>query len=77
VLLGLLPTGAIDQNVAHRLRGSRVKVMRALPLRLSLRSNQPDVGLMNEPSRIERLAGRLATETIGGELPQFVVDERE
>jgi hypothetical protein len=32
---------------------------------------------MNEPSRIERLAGRLATETIGGELPQFVVDERE
>ena len=38
-------------------------------------ADQPQVGLVDQGGRLERLPGRLAGQPGGGELPQLVVDE--
>ena len=46
-----------------------------LPLRISL-VHQFEIRLIDEGSRLQRVAGSFATEVIAGETAQFVVDER-
>src|SRR5262249_18727052 len=39
--------------------------------------DESQVGLVHERGRLERVAGRLPFEVVGGESPELVVDERE
>ena len=67
---------ALDQDLAHRVRGNRAEVRAVLPaIRPVL--HQPQVGLVDEAGRLQRLARTLAAKVAGREPPQFLVDDRQ
>src|SRR6266699_3189694 len=74
--LCLFPARAINENVAHRLRG-RAKEMRAIVKRGILRTNQSQPCFVDQRCWLERLAGILLSHFESRESPQFVIDERE
>ena len=57
-------------------RGSK-KVAPAVPVLGLLDIHQPHIRLVNQPSRLKRLAGLLLHHFLGGQLSQFSVDERQ
>src|SRR6266404_3997883 len=74
--LCLFPTRAINENVAHRLRGS-AKEMRAIVKRGILRTNQSQPCFVYQRCWLERLAGILLSHFESRESPQFVIHECE
>jgi hypothetical protein len=73
----VLAAGGFDQDAAHRLGGGGEEMSAAVPTPGVAPSDQPKVCLMNEGGGLERVVGRLAGHSRGGELAQLVVDERE
>ena len=74
---GLLLAGALDEDAAHGLGRGGEEVPPAVPVLGQVAADQPEVGLVDQGGRLERLARVLAPEPRGGELAQLGVDERE
>src|SRR6266699_1385497 len=74
--LCLFPARAINENVAHRLRGS-AKEMGAIVKRSFLRANQSQPGFVYQRCWLKRLAGVLLSHFESSESPQFVIHEGE
>jgi hypothetical protein len=53
--------GVVDQDPTHHLRGHREEVIPVLPPRALLR-NQPDVRLMDERRRLQRVSAAFSSE---------------
>jgi hypothetical protein len=67
-------TGVIDEDPPHRPGGGRNEVPAAVEL---LFPDQLQLGFVNEGGGIEGVAGGFGRHARGGELLQFVLDERE
>ena len=73
---GLLPPGLIDDDPPHGFGRGGEEVAAAVPV-LWPPADQAEAGLMNQGGGLERLPRLHRPETDGGQLPEFVVDERE
>ncbi len=65
----------VDQDPPHRLRGDREEVPAVLPLDSGL-VDQPEVGLVDERGRLQRLVRPFAAELAPGDRAQLAVDPR-
>src|SRR5262249_5264673 len=72
-----LPAGFLDEDAAHRLGGRREEVAPAVPAPWIARPDQPEVSLVDQGRRLERVTGPLLGQSPGGELAQLVVDKRQ
>ena len=70
-----LAASVFDQDPAHRLRGRGEEVGAAVPLRLGIFADEPEIGLVHQIGRLEGLPRGLASEPLGGQLAQFLVDQ--
>ena len=77
VLFGLFAACGIDEDAAHRFGRGGKEVSPAGPRVVRRATDEPDVGLVDEGGRLERLAGLLDGQSLRRQFPQFVVDERE
>jgi hypothetical protein len=73
----VLASSVLDQDAAHGLGRGGEEVASAIPRLLRVRSNKPQVRLVDEGGRLQRLPGLLRRQTGGCESPQFVVDDRQ
>src|SRR5262245_27003802 len=74
-----LAAGRFDEDAAHGLGGGGEELTPAGPPgphRPGL-AGEPQVGLVDQVGRLEGVARALAGQAVGGQPPQFVVDERE
>src|SRR5262249_38902156 len=62
-------------NTAHGLGGCREEMTASVPVRLSVRADQSEVGFVDQGGGLERLPRLLLGQLLRGELAQFVVDE--
>lgn len=67
----------IDRNSAHRFVGRRQEMPAVGEGRDAVFPDQPQVGLVNQRSRLQRLTGFRLGEFRRGELAQFVVHQRQ
>jgi len=72
-----LRAGGVDEDAAHGLGGGGEEVPAAVPAEPVGGADQPEVRLVNQGGGLECLVGGLGGHACGGELSQFVVDERE
>ena len=72
-----LAAGGLDQDAPHRLGRGREEVGAAVPAWARLGPHEPEIGLVDQRRRLERLAGLLLPELPGRQLAQLVVDQRE
>ena len=75
-LASRLAACVIDQDLPHQPRGHREEVGAILRPR-SARSDQPQVGLMDQCRCLKRVAWSFLTEPRPGHPAQFFVDERQ
>ncbi len=68
---------SFDQDPPHRLGGGSEEMAATIPVLRLVDIDQSQIHLMNQTGRLERLAGRLAGEPLGGQTPQLVVDQRK
>ena len=73
----LLMAGSIDQDAAHCLGGRCEEMFAAIPGPVLFPSHEPEVGLINQGGRLERLARLLLGQLSGSQLPQLVIDQRQ
>ena len=66
----------IDENLAHRLAGSPVKVPAALPIDRTA-AHQLEVGLVHQSRGLQRVAGAFLLHSRLGDPSQLVVDQRQ
>ena len=66
----------IDKNVAHRLGCGGKKVGAPRPI-FPLGTSQAQIGFMDKGSGLERVAGGLTSHLAGGQIAQFLVNQRE
>jgi hypothetical protein len=69
------PPRVFDQHAAHRFRGSREEMAAAVPVLSLLDIDQPDVRLVDQGRRLERLAGLLLSQLLRRQLAQLLVDQ--
>src|SRR5262249_2561360 len=69
--------GVLDEDAAHGLGGGGEEVAAPLPVRPRARADQPQVGLVDQGGRLQRLARLLLSQALGGEAAQLVVDQRQ
>ena len=67
VLDATLLTGVLDENPANRFRGSCEEMTSRIPLLGLLNIDKPQISLVYQPRRLERLA-RLLISKLGGDL---------
>src|SRR5262245_21567938 len=72
---GPLSPRLIDQNASHGLGRSGKKMPAPVPLLTVLGAHEPQIGLVHEGRRLQRLAGFFLGEACRGQLPQFFVNE--
>src|SRR6266545_269591 len=77
VLQAPLPPSRLDEDTAHGLGRGREEVPAAVPVLGLLHVNQTQVGLVDEGSGLQGLAGRLLGEFRRRQSPQFLVDQGE
>ena len=75
VLAALLPPGVFHEDAAHGFRGGGEEVAAAVPVPRLLDVHQPQVRLVDQRGRLQRLAGLLLGQLLGGEPAEFVVDQ--
>src|SRR6185436_11511506 len=75
-LLRVAPACVVHEDATHGLRGEPHEVRAVLPGDLAL-VEQPDVGLVRERRRLERVARAFAPKVAAGETAHLVVHERE
>src|SRR5687767_12394966 len=71
---GAARAGALDQNLTHRVRGDGAEVGAVLPPARAV-LHQPQVGLVHERRRLQRLPRFLAADVTRREPAQLLVDE--
>ena len=71
-----VPPGALDQDPPHRLGRRGEEVATAVPAGI-LGTDQPQVSLMHQGRRLERLPGRFPGEPLGGQPAELAVNQRE
>ena len=76
VLRTLLAARVINQNAAHGLGGGRKEMIPIAP-NLRLRPDQTQPRFVNQGRRLKRLPRRLVGHPNGGQLSQFLIDQRE
>ena len=64
----LLVTGLIDQDAAHRLGRGREEMPAAIPLLVLFTPRHPEIRLVHQGRGLERLAGPLLRQLLGGQL---------
>ena len=69
-----LAAGTLDQDAAHGLGRRGEEVAPAVPAGV-LGTDQAEIGLMHQGGRLERLAGLLPGQPLGGQFPQLVIDQ--
>lgn len=74
--LGALVAGVVDENSAHQLRGDAEKVGAALPVHAGL-IHQLHVRLVNERGGLQGVVATFAAHVVGGDSPEFRVDDRK
>ncbi len=67
----------VDQDAPHRLGGGGEEVAAAVPPRGVAGTDEPEVGLVDERSRLVRVAWLLDGEPVLGNPAQLFIDERE
>jgi hypothetical protein len=67
--------GRINENSAHGFRRGGEEVATAVPVSGSRRTDESEIGFVNEGRRLERLSRRLSTDFLAGQSTQLVVDE--
>ena len=65
------------QNPPHRLRRRRKEVPPTIPLLGLLHIHQPQIGLVHQRGRLQRLPRLLVSQLGGGQFAQFVVHQRQ
>ena len=74
----LLATGTLDEDAPHCLSGCREEVASPVPVtRLAIARHQAQERLVYQRRRLQCLARLLARQIRSGELPQFVIDQRQ
>src|SRR5690606_16181701 len=72
-----LPPRGVHQYSPHRLGCGGKKVPSVVPVLRILRTHQPQIGLMDQSSRLQCLPGLLLGNPGGGELAKLVVNQRQ
>jgi hypothetical protein len=79
----LVAAGVLYDDPPHRLRCGSKEVAARIPSEFvtsglgSRSSDQPEIGFVNQRRRLQGLPWRLGSHSGGGELPQFVVHDRQ
>ena len=66
----------LHQNPPHRLRRGREEMTSTVPA-LRLVPDQPEIGFVDQCSRLQRLAGRLVGQLLGRQQTEFLIDQRQ
>ena len=72
-----LPAGGLDQDVPHGLSRRGEEVAAAVPQAARVGADQPQVSLVHEGRRLERLPRRLARQLPRRQATELVIDQRE
>jgi hypothetical protein len=75
-LIAKMTTGVIDQNAPHKLGSYSKKVGPALPIGRALLP-EFQVSLVNQGGSLQGTVGAFAPHVTPGQLPQFVIDQRD
>ena len=75
--LSVLPKFSLYQDAMHGGSGHREEMSETIPVTCRAVADQPQIGLVNESRGLERLAGLLASELLGGQLTQLVINHRQ
>ena len=71
------PPGRLNENTPHRLGGRGKKMTAAIPVRVLLIADQPQIGFMDQSRWLERLARLFACQLGCGQAAQFVIHQRQ
>ena len=77
MLVPFLATGILHQDAANGLGRGGEEMAAMVPVIAVGCPNQPEVGFVNESGWLQGLARLLGRQLGGGELAQFIVNERE
>lgn len=67
----------LDQNPSHRLGSGGEEVATTVPLLRVSRPDEPQVRLVDQGGRVERLTGLFVAQPLGRQATQLVVHERQ
>ena len=70
-------TSGLDENPSHGLRGGGKEMAAAVPMPSLLRIHQPEIHLVNQGRRLERLPGLFLGHFRRRQFAQLVVDQRQ
>src|SRR5205814_2893423 len=73
--LGSLAPGVVNQDLAHRLGGDSEEVGAVLPAWTGL-IGQPQISLVDQRSRLERVVGTLSAHMTVSDAPELLIDQR-
>jgi hypothetical protein len=69
--------GALYKEASHRFGGCGEEVAAAVPLLRVIHIHQPQVRLVHQRRRLQRLPGLLVHQPLRCQLPQFLINERQ
>ena len=72
-----LATDVVDQNPPHCFGGGGKEMPAAIPVLTLFTAHEPQIDLVHQRRRLERLARRLLRHLLGGQSPQRIVDQRQ
>ncbi len=72
-----LSAGTLHQDPAHGLGRCGEEVAAMVPVLVLVVPDQPQIGLVNQGSRLKRLAGTFLGQPVRGQSPKLVVDQRQ
>src|SRR5262245_3564506 len=67
--------GVVDENAAHGLGGGSNEMTAVIPMQSSLATQPPQVGFVDQPSRLQRLPRLLLTQMSRRQLAQLFADQ--
>src|SRR5262245_61723004 len=76
-LLPAFTTRIFNQQAAHGFGRRDEKMSSTVPLPVLVTGDQAEIGLMHKGGRLQRLARLFLSELGGGQLTQFVVNQRQ
>jgi hypothetical protein len=66
----------VDEDLAHQVRGHSQESNPVVPFGLVL-GGEPEISLVHQGGRLERVVGPLAAQAAGGEAAEFLIQERD
>jgi hypothetical protein len=76
-LAGALAAGVVDEDAAHFLGRRGEEVAATIPVPGDVLADKPRVRLMHQGGGLERLAGILLRQPLGGELAELIINQRQ